>query len=462
MTNVATLPSEPIANFEVEQMLLGQLMFGGDLTQAEERLQPEHFADEAHQQIYAAICDMADQVGRVEPQMLYNRLGSSSALADLGGVQYIAQLAASALSFVNVEDLAGTIRDLADRRALAAMLQVAASAANARANPRTAREQIEELEHELWQLASSTTARREPRGMADVMTKTLAQIEAAYTADAPLGVATGLAALDERLGGIRSPDLVVLAARPSMGKTALAVNIATNAAKAGKRAAVFSLEMAAEQVMLRIMAAEIGVPINALARGRIGPPQFQALADAQRMHSALPMRIDDTSAITPGHVRTEARRAARRMGGLDLIVIDYLQLMRPTAQRRNGNRTLEIGDMTAALKQTAKDLGCPILLLSQLSRANEQRDNKRPQLSDLRDSGAIEQDADIVLFLHREEYYLGRSEPDVSSPQWEQWSAEMDAAKGKAEIITAKFRQGAAGKDTVAFNGGLTLFSDLP
>jgi replicative DNA helicase len=284
------------------------------------------------------------------------------------------------------------------------------------------------------------------------------------------GISTGLRDLDQKLGGLHNSDLLILAARPSMGKTALAVNIAFNAAElyartGGKQGAItgfFSLEMSSDQLATRILADQSGISGDSLRKGNIHENDFRRFVEASQKLSQVPLYIDDTPALTIGAIRTRARRL-KRQHGLNLLVIDYLQLLRGTGSRQSEtNRVIEISEITRGLKAIAKELQIPVLALSQLSRAVENREDKRPQLADLRESGSIEQDSDVVMFIYREEYYLSRTQPDMEDAEkFAKWQEKMDKAHNIAEILIAKQRHGPIGNVHLYFDGNLTRFADL-
>ena len=284
-----------------------------------------------------------------------------------------------------------------------------------------------------------------------------------------------LADMDRLLGGLQKSDLIILAARPAMGKTALATNIAFNAAasksserdengnmveRASHNVAIFSLEMSAEQLALRILGEQSEVPSDQIRRGQIDQQQFERVFAVSQKLNNLTLFIDDTAAISVANLRTRARRLMRTHGHLDLIVVDYLQLMQGAPGSRSDNRVQEISEITRGLKTIAKDLNVPVIALSQLSRQVEQREDKRPQLADLRESGSIEQDADVVMFIYREEYYLGRREPDPGTEAHEQWQRDMDRVHNIAEVIIAKQRHGPTDRVKLFFDGAFTRFRD--
>lgn len=460
MNGFAEPRRDPPANLDAEMALLGNLLMDAEaLDQISDMLAPEDFADPGHQRIFEVMLRQVRETGRADARTVAAALKHEGALADLGGVRYIGELAANALTIINPEHYARVIRDQADRRRLIAALDKA-SAIAWDAESTSAREQIETLERQLFAIQVQTPgAGFQPIGTA--LDNALRTIEAAYASDSSLtGVPSGFQAIDRRHRGFQRSDLIILAARPSMGKTALALNFALNAAKAGHRTALFSLEMSAEQLLIRAIADETGINSHNIQAGYISDAEFRATVAARDHLAALPLHIDSAAGITPAYLRTELRRLMRRSGQVDLVIVDYLQLMASASGRRHNSRNDDVSEITREVKRIAKELGVPILMLSQLSRAVEAREDKRPQLADLRDSGSIEQDADVVMFLYREEYYLARSEPDVGTAKWDEWSRKMEAAKAKAEVITAKFRNGAVGTDRLGFIPALTRFTD--
>ena len=460
MTGFAGVYREPPANLDAEMMLLGHILMDSEVFhQVSDILAAEHFADQGHQKIYEVIAQQISDMGRASAVTVANSLRGEQLLDALGGERYIGELAANSMSFINAEHHATAIRDAADKRELIGLLE-AKVAETWRPDSPSARRQIEEIEAELFQIASDVPSGGF-RPTASVLGNALKTIEAAYQSDTQLtSVTSGFADIDKRLRGFQRTDLVILAARPSMGKTAFAINVATNAAKAGNRVAVFSLEMSAEQLLIRAIADETGINSHNIQSGTINRQEFESAVAASDRIKELPLHIDGAAGITPAYLRTELRRLMRREGPVDLVVVDYLQLMSSGSGRRQNSRNDDVSEITRASKQIAKELGVPIIMLSQLSRAVEQREDKRPQLADLRDSGSIEQDADVVLFLYRDEYYLGRAEPEIGTEKWDAWNMRMEAAKGRAEIITAKFRNGAIGTDRLKFTPEFTRFSD--
>jgi replicative DNA helicase len=330
-------------------------------------------------------------------------------------------------------------------------------------------EQIEALERKLYELATVGDTGSGFKPFSASLTGAIGMAEAAYRRSSHIsGVTTGLRDLNRKLGGLQPSDLLILAGRPSMGKTSLATNIAFNAAQAyadsngkeGASVAFFSLEMSAEQLATRILAEVSEVPSEKIRKGEVRDVEFRRFVEASQRLASIPFYIDDTAALSIAQVRTRARRLKRQFG-LGLIVIDYLQLLRGSGGKASENRVLEISEITRGLKALAKELAVPVLALSQLSRAVEQRDDKRPQLSDLRESGTIEQDSDVVMFVFREEYYIERKQPGIGTPEHDAWKAEMERAHNIAEVIIGKQRHGPVGTVELAFQGEFTKFSDL-
>ena len=346
------------------------------------------------------------------------------ALRELDGAQYLARLARAAETIINAGDYGRLLHDLGLKRGLIHVGEELVNKAYDASVPESGREQIEIAEQQLFKLAQEGEFEGGFRDFTAVLTSTITMVEAAYQKDSRVtGVPTGLIDLDDKLGGLQSSDLIILAARPSMGKTALAVTIAANAAAAtaagpeaeglaGGRYAVglFSLEMSAEQLAMRLLSAQAELSSDDLRRGKLRDTDFKRVVQASQDLASRALYIDDTPALSVAALRTRARRLKRRHG-LSALVVDYLQLVRPTASSSQINRVQEIAEITQGLKAIAKELNIPVVALSQLSRAVEQREDKRPMLSDLRESGAIEQDADVVMFIYRDEYYLERAEP---------------------------------------------------
>lgn len=466
-------------NDEVEQALLGALLVNNRaLEKVNEFLRPEHFYNPVHGRIFEAIVKFVERGQDASPITLKSYFEKDQDLTTVGGGQYLADLAAHIISVVNVEDYGRTIYELHLRRALVSLGEDVVNDAYAHNVDVSAQDQIEQAEKRLFDLATAGDYKGGFIPFSESLTRAIKQAELAYQREGMVtGITTGLLDIDKKLGGLQNSDLLILAGRPSMGKSALATNMAINAAKAylessGKEGAVvglFSLEMSAEQLAGRILADLSSVPSDRIRRGEIADTDFQKFVEASQQMSRAPLFIDDTPALTMSAIRTRCRRL-KRQHNLGLIIIDYLQLIQGSGSAGSqGSRVQEVSEITRGLKALAKELEVPVLALSQLSRAVEARDNKRPQLSDLRESGSIEQDADIVMFVYREEYYLSREEPapaageapDKFSGRYEEWQRRLEDAHNIAECIIAKQRHGPIGTVKLQFNGDFTRFSNL-
>ena len=467
----------PPSNLEAEQALLGALLVNNEAASLVSAfLLPEHFFLPVHGRIYDAVLRMVERGQIANPVTLKHYFERDEALEEAGGGQYLARLAGSAVTVINAEHYGRAIHDLALRRSLVTIGEEVVNDAYDGPVDQPASEQIEEAEHRLYQLAEE--GRVDPGGQhfAAPLASAVEMIEQAYKRDRPLtGAPTGFVDLDRLLGGLHASDLIILAGRPGMGKTALATNVAFNAASRfsaggegpdgtkppdGARVAFFSLEMSAEQLATRILAEQTEISSDKLRRGEVRDADFVRIVRASQAMEALPLFIDDSPALTIAGLRARARRLKRRHG-VSMIVVDYLQLLRPTTSMRLNNRVQEVSEVTQGLKALAKDLDLPVLAVAQLSRAVEQRDDKRPQLADLRESGSIEQDADVVMFIYREQYYLGRKEPEEGTADHAEWQEKMDKVHNKAEVIIAKQRHGPIGKVELYFNALLTKFDNL-
>lgn len=467
----------PPHNFEAEMALLGAILSNNRaFDKVAEFLEAKHFADARHGRIFDAMKRLIDAGQVADPITLKNFFEADGALDDIGGAAYLARLAASVVSILNVEDYGRTVHDRALRRDLISIGEDVVNRAHAYELGLDALDQIEMAEENLYQLATSGDYEGDFTPFNTALREAVNIAEAAYKRDGNLaGVATHLIDLDKQLGGLHGSDLLILAGRPSMGKTALATNIAFNAANAyreevqedGSRKVVdgavvgfFSLEMSSEELATRILAEHSGISSHRIRRGEVTAEEFPRLVDASNALSHVPLFIDDTAGLTVSALRTRARRL-KRLHNLGLIIIDYLQLVLPSAGSRPENRVQELSQITRSLKNLAKDLQVPVLALSQLSRAVEQREDKRPQLADLRESGSIEQDADVVMFVYREEYYLERAKPDDGSDKIIEWQEKMDRVHNVAEVIVAKQRHGPVGRVALYFEPSLTKFSNL-
>jgi len=449
----------PPNNIEAEQALLGAILVQNDVAaQVGGFLTPEHFFEPIHGRVFEAITRLIDRGQVANPTTLRALFERDEAMAVVGGVDYLKRLASGAVTVISVEDYGRLIQEAAVRRQLIQVGETMVNSAYAD-TARAAVVQIEDAEQRLYGLAEKGRYEGGEQPFTTILAKAVENIEAAKRRDGHLtGVGTGLRDLDNRLGGLHPSDLVILAGRPSMGKTALATNIAVNAARDGVVVAFFSLEMSGEQLGARILAEETGIASERLRRGQIGEDDFLRLVQANQRIERYQLLIDDTPALSIATLRARARRTKRRHG-LGLVVVDYLQLLRPATSR--DNRVIEISDITQGLKALAKELDVPVLALSQLSRQVEQRDDKRPQLSDLRESGAIEQDADLVMFIFREEYYLERRRPNETDSEFDDWRLKMEQVQGIAEVIIGKHRHGPTGTVRLLFDGKLTKFANL-
>ena len=463
-----TLPQ----NEEAEQSLLGALLRDNrGLEKISDRLRPEHFHFPVHQRIFDAVRILIERNQTASPVTLKNYFEKDNDLQAVGGATYLADLAANVLSVINIDHYANVIYELHLRRQLISLGEDVVNDCYEMTLDRAARETIEDAEAKLFALAETGEARSGFTTLRDSVTVALDLAEKAFNRDgAVAGVTTGLRGMDDMLGGLHPSDLIILAGRPSMGKTALATNLAFNAAKryadtGGKEGGIvgfFSLEMSSDQLATRILAERSGISGDKIRKGNVKANELQNFIEASHELSQVPLYIDDTPALSIGAVRTRARRL-KRQHGLGMIVVDYLQLLRGSGSRQSTeNRVNEVSEITRGLKAIAKELEVPVVALSQLSRAVEQREDKRPQLSDLRESGSIEQDADVVMFVYREEYYLGRAEPDIENAEKHlAWQEKMERVHSVAEAIIAKQRHGPIGTVRMFFNPDLTRFGDL-
>ena len=465
-------------NIEAEQALLGAILVNNEaFYRVSDFLEPVHFFEPIHQQIYQLARDLIRAGKLATPVTLKTFLDAS---VDIGGLtvgQYLARLAAEATTIINAEDYGRTVYDLSIRRAL---IQVGEDMVNVAFDAPvdfSPRDQIEDAERRLYELAETGRYDGGFQRFAQALTTAIDMAAHAFQRDGKLsGIATGLDDLDRMMGGLQQSDLVILAGRPGMGKTALATNIGYNIAKAwqgeikpdghtstvnGGIVGFFSLEMSAEQLATRIIAEQTSIPSNQIRRGGISESDFEKIKDYSIELQNIPLYVDETGGLSVAQLAARARRL-KRQRGLDLVVIDYLQLLQGSTRRSQENRVQEITEITTKLKALAKELNVPILALSQLSRQVESRDDKRPQLSDLRESGSIEQDADVVLFVYREEYYHQMRKPlESNREKFAEWLAEADKVHGKAEVIIGKQRHGPTGTVELQFDAAVTRFSSL-
>ncbi len=478
---------QPPHNLEAEQALLGAILVNNEAAQKVQGfLMPDHFFEPVHGRIFESVLKLMDKNQIADPVKLKPYFENDEALTDVGGAQYLVRLAASAATIINAEDYGRTIYDLATRRSLIQIGEGIVIDAYDAPIDAEATEQISDAEKQLFDLAELGQAESGAQSFSRALRTAVENIESAYKdPDSLSGITTGLTQLNNQIGGLHPSDLIILAGRPAMGKTALATNIAFNAAKRwtddlvsgqdmerskGSIVCFFSLEMSADQLAARILSDRANLhyqgpdPIqsHAMRQGKLTEEQFQAIARASIELEDMPLFIDDTPALTIAALRTRARRL-KRQHNLGLVVVDYLQLLRGSGKGTAGeNRVQEISEITRGLKGLAKELHVPVIALSQLSRLVEQRENKRPMLSDLRESGSIEQDADMVMFVFREEYYKEKEEPSMSDVEKHaQWQAEMANLYGKAEVVIGKQRHGPVGTVKLAFKKEVTRFTDL-
>ena len=463
-------------SIEAEQQLLGAILTNNDLfDRVASIVRAEHFYDPVHARIFETAAARIAKNNLASPVTLKAFLEDDAGLAELGGPAYLVRLAGAAISSFAVRDYAEMIYDLAIRRELINVgNDIAAKAARVDVDSEP-REQIVEAEQKLYALAEQGQTEQGFQSFLTAVTDAVKVANAAYQREGGLaGVSTGLVDMDKKLGGLHRSDLLILAGRPSMGKTSLATNVAFNIARAykkgitasGEEGAVdggvvgfFSLEMSAEQLATRILSEVAEIPSNQIRRGDFTESEFRRIVDAAKELEAAPLFIDDTPALPISQLAARARRL-KRTHGLDALFVDYLQLVRGTG--RSENRVNEISEITMGLKAIAKELDIPVIALSQLSRQVENREDKRPQLSDLRESGSIEQDADVVMFVFREEYYKEREKPgDHELEKMGIWQEEMEPLHGKAEVVIGKQRHGPIGTVELSFEGQFTRFGNL-
>ncbi|MBG0811676.1 replicative DNA helicase [Methylosinus sp. H3A] len=466
----------PPHNIEAEQALLGAILVNNDaFDRVSDFLRPDHFSEELHRRIFE-VSSQIIRAGRVATVVtLKTHLGDVELPGGVTMQAYLARLAREATTIINAEDYGRTIHDLSVRRELIVIGEDIVNAAFDAAVDQAPRLQIEEAERKLYAVAETGRYDGGFQRFAEALATAMDMASSAYQRDGHLsGIATGLVDLDEKMGGLQKSDLIIVAGRPGMGKTALATNIAFNIAKAyvseqqpdgsaktvnGGIVGFFSLEMSAEQLATRVIAEQSGVPSYKIRRGDINEDDFRRIAEAAREMQSVPFFIDQSGGISIAQLIARARRL-KRQRGLDLLVVDYLQLL-SGSKSRNENRVQELTEITTGLKALAKELAVPVIALSQLSRQVESRDDKRPQLSDLRESGSIEQDADVVMFVYREEYYLRNREPREGTEEHIAWQNEMERVHGRAEAILGKQRHGPTGTVTLAFEAEVTRFSNL-
>ena len=477
-----TLPQ----NVEAEAALLGAMMIDNRIAEEIDKLTPDHFFEPLHGRIFGAIKKMVDAQMPATPVSLRPMFEADPAMKELGGPGYLARLTGSGAGLIGARQFAQQIYDLALLRTLVGVgreLVDKAMDTSQEVNPRA---QIEAAEEELFKAAGDGGSEASVKTFAQASTLAVAMADRALNSGGGVsGVTTGLTSVNGKMGGFHRSDLIILAGRPGMGKTSLATNIAFNAAqrymqdeqdgidpkqRIGAKVAFFSLEMSADQLATRVLAEQSRISSQELRMGKISQADMDRLVVTAGELQNLPFVIDDTAGLTIGQLHTRMRRLQRRHGenGIGMVVVDYLQLLSGSGSRASDNRVQEISEISRGLKTLAKDLNVPVLALSQLSRQVESREDKRPQLSDLRESGSIEQDADVVLFVYREDYYVAAREPkrpvDGDDAKvfedYTKWGQEMERVHGLAELIVAKQRHGSTGKVILRFEPQYTLFSD--
>lgn len=464
---------DALSNIEAEQMVLGTILLNNEsFHRVEDILRAEDFAEALHGRIFDTAAKLIERGHIASPISLAPYFERDPAIIEIGGTDYLARIAAWATPTSIVTDYARLIHSLAVRRGLIDIGQTLIEDSIHADIDDQPENMITEAEKELYILAE--TGRRQGGFVQfrDALEQARQMAENAYKRDGHLsGISTGLRDLDTQLGGLQPSDLLIVAGRPGMGKTSLATNIAFNVASSYKdpkaeepelnKVAFYSLEMSAEQLATRIISEQAEIPSSDIRRGKIDENQYRRLVGTIDELQEVPLMIDDTGGLNVAALAARARRQARKSGGLDLIVVDYIQLLSGSDKRRNESRVQEVTEITTSLKALAKELNVPIVALSQLSRAVEQRPDKRPMLSDLRESGSIEQDADVVMFVYRKEYYLDQDGPPEDPTKLANWEADKEAARGKGEVIVAKQRHGPTGDVALQFTAEYTRFGNL-
>ncbi|WP_039759082.1 replicative DNA helicase [Bartonella queenslandensis] len=464
-------------NIEAEQALLGAILVNNDaLDRVADFLKAEHFFETLHQKIFATVLHMIKNGKVATPVTIKSFIPAEEKIGDISVFHYVVRLAKDAVTIINAEDYGRVIYDLFIRRSLIHLGNQVVTTAFEAPLELTPTQQIETVEHQLFELADKGKYGGGFENFDTAIAKALNMASAAKKRSSRLsGLATHIKPLDEKMGGLQPSDLIIIAGRPGMGKTALATNIAFHIANAHYRSekikdpsqaheggiiGFFSLEMSSEQLATRIISEQTEVSSCDIRRGNLSEEQLSKIIRATHHLQKIPLYIDQTGGISLAQLSARARRL-KRQHGLGVLVIDYIQLMTSSAKRSSENRVQEITAITMGLKALAKELNIPIIALSQLSRQVENRTDKRPQLADLRESGSIEQDADVVLFVYRGEYYLKNEAPKEGSLEYSKWQEAMEKAKGKAEVIIAKQRHGPTGVVPLAFQSDFTRFSDL-
>ena len=453
-------------NIEAEQTVLGSILENNELfDEITDEINEGHFYDTIHQKIYKVISNLISKGLLANPVTIKNFFNNNEELIEIGGIEYLLKLTKVSTTKNQIKHYSKLLSDLYIRRQLIKISEETLEESKNKELDITGTNILENTERKLFEIAERGEFQRSFVTFKDALKETIDMATAAYKNDQGIvGVPSGLTDIDDRLGGLHKQDLIIIAGRPSMGKTALATNIAFNAAeniqKQNQKTSIafFSLEMSSEQLSTRILSEQSRIKSNDIRRGKINQEDFEKFIEASKNLENLPLHIDDTPAITISALSNRARRLKRKQG-LDLIVIDYIQLMKSSSYRNEG-RVLEIAEITQGLKALAKELDVPVLALSQLSRQVEQREDKKPQLADLRESGSIEQDADVVMFVFREQYYLEKQEPKLGTAEHVEWQEKMNQVHNQAEIIIGKQRHGPTGLIKLEFESAFTKFKD--
>ncbi len=451
-------------NIEAEQSVIGSILVSNEIfDDINTILSSTNFYDPMHQKIFSAIENLIYKGMLANPITLKNFFETDK--DDIYIPEYLVKITKFSTSTRQATEYSKIIYDMFVRRELIKISEQTIDTAKINDLNTSGQNIIENSERLLFDLAEKGSFNSSLIKFDEAMKKTIDMASAAYkNEEGIVGVPTGLRDLDDRLGGLHQSDLIIIAGRPSMGKTALATNIAFNAAQKLQESqikssvAFFSLEMSSEQLSTRILAEQSRIKSNDIRRGRISDEQFDKFIETSKNITEIPLYIDETPAISIAAMSNKARRI-KRLFGLDLIVVDYIQLMKGSINNKDG-RVQEISEITQGLKAIAKELSVPVVALSQLSRAVEQRDLKKPQLADLRESGSIEQDADVVMFVYREAYYLERQEPRPATVEHAEWQAKMNEVSNLAEIIIGKQRHGPTGNVMLEFEAMFTKFKD--
>jgi len=469
LTNQNTLIEKKLPhNLEAEQALIGSILINNDvIDEVASLVNSSKFFDPAHKKIFEVIENLNNKGMIANPITLKNFFQNEKGLDEVGGTDYLVKLTRFSSSSRQAIDYAKIIHEMYVKRELIFIAENISSDSQNDKSDKSGENIIENAEQSLFQLAERGNFSQSYLKFNKAIDQTIMMATEAVKSDQGIvGVPTGLKDLDEKLGGLHKSDLVIIAGRPSMGKTALATNIAFYAAKnlqdnnEKSSVAFFSLEMSSEQLSTRILSEQTRIQSNDIRRGKATEEQLNKYIEMSRNIYDLPLYIDETPAITISSLSNRARRM-KRLFGLSLIVVDYIQLIRSSLSKKNEGRVQEISEITQGLKALAKELSVPVLALSQLSRAVEQRDDKIPQLSDLRESGSIEQDADVVLFVYREEYYLEKKMPKIGTMEYAEWQSKMSDINGLADIIIGKQRHGPTGNVFLEFEPAFTRFKDI-